>query len=139
MHFGTELSCKSDFLLFEKIIKDRGSVYSVSVGKVLSREDANKFLKKVKSNKKYRKATHNTYALRIAKEGKIYESKSDDGEAGAGNVILRVLQKKDFVNTIVCVTRWFGGTKLYADRFKHVQDATLYALEKVEEFQKEKN
>ncbi len=124
-------TCKSTFLLFEKIITDRGSKYSVSGGKVHNREDIKAFLKKLKSKKKYAKATHNTWAVRISHEGKIFETKNDDGETGAGNTILRVLKGQNITNTIVVVTRWFGGIKLQGDRFKHVQDATKYFLEQI--------
>ena len=126
--FDDGKSCDKDFLLFKRIIKDRGSVYSVSGGKVFNREDIKKFLKKLKSNKKYAKATHNTWAVRISHEGKIFETKNDDGETGAGNTILRVLQRENLINTVVVVTRWFGGIKLQGDRFRHVQDATKYFI-----------
>ncbi len=121
------------FSNFEKIITDRRSVYSVSLGYVESRENIKKFLKKTKKLKNHHKATHHTWAVRIARDGAIYESKNDGGETGAGQVILRILQKKNMVNTIVCVTRWYGGIKLEADRFKHVQDATLYIINTLNE------
>jgi len=105
MDFKTSSKIKSDFLLYEKIIKDRGSVYSVSAGKVKNREEIKEFLKKLKTRKKYAKATHNSFAVRISNDGAIYETKSDDGETGAGNVILRILKKKDFTNIVVVITR----------------------------------
>lgn len=120
---------ESSFALFEKIIEDRGSQYSVSYGKVTGREDVKKFLRKLKTDKKYAKATHNTWATRISHDGAIFETKSDDGETGAGMVILRVMQKEEVSDCVICVTRWFGGVKLMGDRFKHVQDATKYAIE----------
>jgi len=128
--FGDGFMPREDFQNFEKIITDRRSVYSVSIGKVFSRADIKNFLKKTKSFKNHDKATHHTWAVRISNNGAIYESKNDDGETGAGNVILRILQKKNMINTVVCVTRWYGGIKLETDRYKHVQDATLYALGK---------
>jgi putative IMPACT (imprinted ancient) family translation regulator len=64
-------------------------------------------------------------------DGQVVERKSDDGETGAGMVILRQLRKANMVNVIVVVTRWFGGTMLYADRFKHIQDATQIVLEEL--------
>jgi len=118
-----------DFLLFEKIISDRGSKYSVSGGQVHNKEDIKAFLKRLKKDKKYAKASHNSWAVRISKDNQIFETKSDDGETGAGNVILRILQKRDFINIIVVVTRWFGGIKLEGDRFKHIQNATIYLLD----------
>jgi putative IMPACT (imprinted ancient) family translation regulator len=118
----------SEFVLHEQIIEDRGSRYSVSVGRVQGRADIKLFLKQLKSNKKYTKATHNTWAARISQDGIIYETKADDGETGAGMVILRVMQKEQVSDCVICVTRWFGGVKLMGDRFKHVQDATKYAI-----------
>jgi len=70
--------------------------------------------------------------VRISNSGAIYETKSDDGETGAGNVILRILKKKDYTDIIVVITRWFGGIKLEGDRFKHIQDGTIYILNKIE-------
>ena len=122
---------KERFLLFEKIIEDRGSRYSVSIGLVHNREDIKVFLKELKKNKKYMKATHNTWAARVSKDGTIFETKADDGETGAGMTILRVMQGEDVTNCVVCVTRWFGGIKLMGDRFKHVQDSTKYAIEQI--------
>lgn len=127
--FGNNKEPRKNTQYFEKIITDRRSVYSVSIGKVHSRVDIKTFLTTVKKRKNYDKATHHSWAVRISNDGVIYESKNDDGETGAGQVILRILQKKQMINTVVCVTRWFGGIKLEADRFKHVQDATLYAIE----------
>lgn len=121
----------SDFALHEQIIEDRGSRYSVSYGRVRGKDDIKLFLKKLKTNKKYQKATHNTWAARITKDGIIYETKSDDGETGAGMVILKVMQKQEVCDCIICVTRWFGGVKLMGDRFKHVQDATKFAADQI--------
>lgn len=127
--FGDSRKPSEEFVLHEQIIEDRGSRYSVSYGLVHGREDIKAFLKTLKKNKKYQKATHNTWAARITHEGAVFETKNDDGETGAGMVILRVMQKEDVTDCIICVTRWFGGVKLMGDRFKHVQDATKYAID----------
>lgn len=131
MDFGDGIIPKQIFQNFEKIITDRRSIYSASIGLVENRADIKDFLKKTKKIKNHHKATHHSWAVRISNDGVVYESKSDDGETGAGNVILRILQKKNMVNTVICVTRWYGGIKLESDRYKHVQDATLYALKQV--------
>ena len=128
--FGDGWEPADSFVLFEKIIEDRGSKYSVSVGRVENRDDIKQFLKQLKSNKKYAKADHNTYAARVSKDGVVFETKNDDGETGAGQCILRVMQSENVTNCVVCVTRWFGGVKLMGDRFKHVGDATHYGLSK---------
>jgi putative IMPACT (imprinted ancient) family translation regulator len=128
---GDGITPASPFVLLSQIIEDRGSRYSVSYGLVHSREDIKTFLKTLKKDKAYARADHNSFAARIEHDGVIYETKNDDGETGAGVVILRILGKHDVRNGIVCVTRWFGGVKLMGDRFKHVQDATLIAVDHI--------
>ena len=46
--------------LFENIINDRGSKYSVCGAPASSKKDALNVVKALKRNKKYSKATHNT-------------------------------------------------------------------------------
>lgn len=129
--FGASKKPTQMFVLNEKIIEDRGSKYSVSIGLITGKEDITSFLKTLKKNKKYLKTTHNSWAPRVARNGAIYETKGDDGETGAGMSILRIMQMEDVTDCIVCVTRWFGGVKLMGDRFKHIQDATKYAIDKI--------
>ncbi len=130
--FGDSKTPTEPFILFEYIIEDRGSKYSVSIGKVTGRDDIKSFLKTLKSKKAYQKANHNSWAARLCHDGSIYETKNDDGETGAGMVILRLMQAANVSDCIVCVTRWFGGIKLMGDRFKHIQDATRYALNRLQ-------
>lgn len=130
--FGDSRKPQAEFVLLEKLIEDRGSKYSVSYGTVTGKEGIKKFLTTLKSKKKYLKATHNTWAARITHDGAVYETKNDDGETGAGMVILRVMQKEDITDCIICVTRWFGGIKLMGDRYKHVSDATKIAIEHIQ-------
>jgi putative IMPACT (imprinted ancient) family translation regulator len=107
---------------FDRIISDRGSTYSVSGGVCHSPAEAKAFVKELCRNKKFAKATHNTWAL-LQDTGPI---KDDDGEAGAGVVIARMLEREELRNHIVVVTRWYGGKNLGGDRFRHVQSAVRY-------------
>lgn len=68
-----------------------------------------------KNKKEYFDAKHNCYAYRcIEPSGTIIERSSDDGEPSktAGAPMLDILRKKDIVNTLVIVTRYFGGILL---------------------------
>ena len=58
-------------------------------------------------------ATHHCTAYRVGPDGSIYRS-NDDGEPSgtAGLPILRQLDARSLTNTLVVVTRYFGGTKL---------------------------
>lgn len=126
-----EIEAKQDWLQLEQIIEDKGSRYSVTTARVTNKKEVKNFLKKLKANKKYAKATHNSYAVRMRKAEQLVEVKNDDGETGAGMVILRVLRKANLINCIVVVTRWYGGVKLHGERFRHVQDASKLAVEKM--------
>ena len=113
-------------LVLENIIKDRGSKYAVSGGPCGSEDAAKAFIRELCQSKKFAKATHNTWAL-ISDQGQI---KNDDGESGAGMVILRMMERAEIRNHIIVVTRWYGGKHLGGDRFRHVQDAVrLYLAE----------
>lgn len=108
------------------VLRDRGSRYAVSGGAVEGRAGLEAFLVELKRAKKFAKATHNTWACVLADEGAV---KGDDGEAGAGAVILKMLERAELRNHIVVVTRWYGGVHLGGDRFAHVVTAVRTYLE----------
>ena len=111
--------------IFDSIITDRGSKYAVSGGACNSQDEARAFIKELCRKKKFARATHNTWAF-IGENGPVT---NDDGEAGAGMVIVRMLEREGLHKHIVVVTRWYGGKHLGGDRFRHVQDAVRYYLE----------
>lgn len=100
------------------VLTDRGSRYTVSGQVVETEAEIADFLKALKRNKKFAKATHNTWAAVLTDGTQL---KNDDGEAGAGMVILRMLERAERRNLAVVVTRWYGGKHLGGDRFRHVQ------------------
>ena len=73
-----------------------------------SADEAKAFVKALCRRKKFAKATHNTWAV-LLPDGPL---KNDDGESGAGMVILRMLEREGLEGHIIVVTRWFGGTDL---------------------------
>ncbi|WP_194098054.1 YigZ family protein [Marivivens aquimaris] len=111
--------------IIDNVISDRGSKYAVSGAPCTSPEEAKAFIKELCRKKKFAKATHNTWAV-LLDEGPL---KNDDGESGAGMVIVRMLEREGLKGHIICVTRWFGGKHLGGDRFRHVQDAVRVYLE----------
>ena len=114
-------------LVLENIINDRGSRYAVSGGACQTADDAAAFLKELKRRKKFAKATHNSWAC-LTSDGPL---KNDDGEAGAGMVILRMLERENLYDHVIVVTRWYGGKHLGGDRFRHVADAVRQYLERL--------
>ncbi len=116
-------------MTLKDVVIDRKSKYTSVWGQVTTKQEVTEFMGTLLQDKYYRKATHNTYAYRIVQEnGAILESRNDDGETGAGNCILRELQREDTVNIIVVVTRYYWGIQLHADRFKNVITATKIFL-----------
>ena len=113
--------------VIENALSDRGSKYAVSGGPVASADEAKAFVKQLLRRKKFAKATHNTWAV-VLPDGPL---KNDDGESGAGMVILRMLEREGLEGHIIVVTRWFGGVKLGGDRFRRVQDAVRVYLDEL--------
>ncbi len=105
----------------EGVVSDRGSRYAVSGVAVGSRAEVDAFIKVLKKKSKYAKATHNTWAVILSDGGPI---KNDDGESGAGAVILKMLEREGLQDVVVVVTRWYGGVHLGGDRFAHVVSCT---------------
>ncbi len=78
---------------------------------VRSREAMRCFLKEISDQ--HKQATHNCWAYRIGATS-VEEHYSDDGEPSgtAGKPILGAILRKDLTNTLVVVTRYYGGIKL---------------------------
>lgn len=111
--------------VFENIFTDRGSRYAVSGGPVEDRDAVRDFLRSLSRRRKFAGASHHSWAV-LLPDG---PAKGDDGEAGAGAVILRKLQGAGLERHLVVVSRWFGGTRLGGDRFRRVADAVDYYLD----------
>lgn len=80
---------------------------------VATEEEAIQFLNSIR--KKHYDATHNCYAY-ILEENAAIQRSSDDGEPSgtAGVPILEILRKEGLTNSIIVVTRYFGGILLGA-------------------------
>ena len=107
-----------------KIISDRGSRYAVSGGPARDRAEAQALLAELKRNKRFARATHNSWAAILSGEG----VRDDDGESGAGQIILQMLERAGLRDHMIVVTRWYGGKHLGGDRFRHVIDAVRHYL-----------
>ncbi len=92
-------------------IIEKKSKFIATVCKVTSVEEADCCMQKLR--KQYYDASHHCFAYQIGEKNDLQRS-SDDGEpqGTAGKPILEVLQKEDLKNTLICVTRYFGGTLL---------------------------
>lgn len=92
-------------------IIEKKSRFIASVVEVTTEEQAQQTLYALR--KKYYNATHNCFAYQIGEQDEIQRF-SDDGEpqGTAGKPILDVLKGQSIKNTLICVTRYYGGTLL---------------------------
>lgn len=92
-------------------ITEKKSRFIANVVPVFSEEEALEFIEAMR--KKYWDARHNCFAFIIGERGELKRF-SDDGEPGgtAGKPILEVLTGEGLTNTVIVVTRYFGGTLL---------------------------
>lgn len=93
------------------MIIEKKSKFIATVYKVESPIEAEAYLAQLR--KKYYDATHNCFAYQIGEKNE-FQKASDDGEpqGTAGKPILDVLKGEEIKNTLICVTRYFGGTLL---------------------------
>ena len=112
-------------IVLEDILRDRGSRYAAAIGPVRTRAEVDAFLAALRTRRKFAKATHHSWAAVLTEGGPL---KGDDGEAGAGAVILKMIEREALADHIVVVTRWYGGVQLGGDRFAHVVTCTRAAL-----------
>jgi len=101
--------------------------------------EAKAFIRHIR--KEHAKATHNVHAFIVGYGSSITEGCHDDGEPNgtAGRPVLAVVRGSGLGDTVVVVTRYFGGTKLgtgglvraYSDAARAVLEQTP-RIEKVE-------
>lgn len=118
-------------------VTDRASTFQSHAIRITGIDQINKYLSLLKSNNKIQKATHNIYAFRVLDDKKKLEKGyklrnlddamtdgfDDDGEDGAGERLIAIIRKMKVYNILVVVSRWYGGTQLGNDRFKHINDS----------------
>ncbi|MGE6257316.1 YigZ family protein [Heyndrickxia sporothermodurans] len=87
------------------------SRFIAHVSRATTEEEALEFIQSIK--KIHWNATHNCSAYMIGQQNQIQKA-NDDGEPSgtAGVPMLEVLKKRDLKDTVVVVTRYFGGIKL---------------------------
>ena len=92
-------------------LAEKKSRFIADAGIIQNEAEARAFIDEIRTQ--YREASHHTYAY-VLGENVPAARYSDDGEphGTAGLPILGVIQGNKLTNTIVVVTRYFGGTKL---------------------------
>lgn len=94
-------------------MEEKKSVFIAAAARVESEEEAQAFLNE--QRRRFPDANHHVYAWMIGGAGRQYLQRfSDDGEPSgtSGPPVLDVLRKGNITDTIIVVTRYFGGTLL---------------------------
>ncbi len=89
--------------------KIKGSRFIVNIAPVYTIEEAMGYLHLVKE--RYKDARHHCFAYRLS-SGVFRSSDSGEPRGSAGAPILKRLESQSIVDSIVVVTRYFGGIKL---------------------------
>ena len=117
----------------EAEITENRSKFIANIMYVKTVAEAEEYLNAIK--KKYHDAKHNCFAYSIMTADGIINRSSDDGEPSgtAGGPILNIINKNELINTLVVVTRYFGGILLGTGGLvKAYSESTLKAIEKAE-------
>ncbi len=113
-----------DILKKSCIIKEKGSKFSGLLIKLLSENDIKETVNAIKKEKGFTKGNHYIYAYKI----KDRMGKNDDGESGAGKILVEQLSHSKIDNVLLAVVRWYGGKHLGSRRFKIIKNIALELL-----------
>lgn len=79
-------------------------------------------------------ASHNAWAYRVKVPTNLFnattvrEESFDDGESGCGDFLLKNMRETNAVDTLVVMTRWYGGIMLGPDRWRIMRDCLKESL-----------
>ncbi|KAF9780258.1 ribosomal protein S5 domain 2-type protein [Thelephora terrestris] len=111
-------------------IVDRKSSFVGRACRITSPDQVPLVISYLLSDRRIARAAHPViHAWRCQVGNVIHQDNDDDGETAAGGRMAHLLQILGVNNVLVVVTRYFGGTLLGADRFKHINQAARNALD----------
>lgn len=75
-------------------------------------------------------ASHNAWAIRTSfgNSPLVQQASFDDGESGCGKFMLDIMKEAKITNSLVVLTRWFGGVMLGPDRWRLMRECVNDAL-----------
>jgi uncharacterized YigZ family protein len=88
------------------------SRFIATIGPAHTVEEAKAFIAQIRQEMP--DASHHVHAFKVGYGGSVTEGMTDDGEPSgtSGPPVLAVLRGADIGDTVIVVTRYFGGTKL---------------------------
>jgi hypothetical protein len=115
-------------------ITDRKSKFQSHFSRCWSEEEVHAVITSVRDDPKCAQAVHPciyAWCLESGVSGEMSVGSSDDGEGGAAAFLENLLKTRNISNGVLMVTRWFGGTLLGPDRFRHISNIAEFLLNRV--------
>lgn len=114
-----------------RVVTDRRSAFQGRCVRIAAAADVPAMVQEfLKDHKHIRKTASHPHILawRVKSAAGVAEGFDDNGERGAGRRLLEVMAQKNAHNTLVIVTRWYGGTPLGSARFRHIAQCAYECL-----------
>ncbi|KAE9408656.1 ribosomal protein S5 domain 2-like protein [Gymnopus androsaceus JB14] len=134
-NFSTEIPSWPYPIYASERLHDRKSIFVAHASALPNDTMFPLFLEMLTASPKLKKATHCMYAYRTQSSSSISKSKvvtgqHDGGESGSGNHLARLLEVTGCENTVLVVSRWYGGVQLGGDRWRRITEVSKEALDK---------
>lgn len=112
-------------------ITDRKSVFLAHASTLPNTTSFPPFLAYLTSLSTLKRATHCMYAYRTSDPitSQPVLGQNDGGESGSGDRLARLLELAGCENTVVVVSRWYGGVQLGSDRWRLISSVANEALD----------
>ncbi|MBP3437507.1 MAG: YigZ family protein [Clostridia bacterium] len=92
------------------VYEEKKSIFIAHTAPVSTENEALDFIKRMK--KQYADARHNVYAYLLREDSKNRYSDDKEPQGSAGLPVLDTIRKSDLTDTVLVVTRYFGGVLL---------------------------
>ncbi|KAJ3843569.1 ribosomal protein S5 domain 2-type protein [Lentinula raphanica] len=139
-HFSTSMAEWPYPIYSSERLHDRKSIFLAHASHLPNNTMLPLFLEVLTTSPKLKKATHCMYAYRTSEaepepsaanpNSKTVTGQHDGGENGSGNQLARLLDVTGCENTVVVVSRWYGGVQLGGDRWRRISHVAKEALDK---------
>ncbi|CAM1502054.1 Fc.00g040380.m01.CDS01 [Cosmosporella sp. VM-42] len=123
-------SAKKTWTASGKLVS-KGSVFIAHAAPITSPSSRASLVKGLMAEKPdLETATHNAWAVRTSfgNSPLKQEASFDDGESGCGSFMLQHMRELDISNTLIVLTRWYGGVMLGPDRWRLMRECIDDAL-----------
>ena len=122
---------KSQIWKASRRLTSRASTFVAHASPITSPSSRSELVRSLMAQKpELETASHNAWAMRTSYGNSplVQEASFDDGESGCGKLMLELMREANVSNTLVVLTRWFGGVMLGPDRWRLMRECVNDAL-----------